>query len=803
MESIQHWYSLLGGYLCYLFAALLSLFFTVEPDDLEPDVDKETRPLVDADQNQEDRLLLSPVAENDESSASSSVIVEFNQDNNQEVVEDKTKQLEQQIRKRRKSKSIDDKIKLYSNTIKRKSVDSTVLHNTSTNNGNSSPIEQTVANLDVDIQKNRNSLTQEFILGKNRMNEALSELSKDPSTTLVDLSNTGLKLLPFKLRSCNNLTELNLSNNQLSSLPSWFYKNMTEHLKSLDLSRNNFFEMSQDVILLTGLEKLNLSYNKFEYFPQPVLNCTNLVDLDISHNSVVILPYGISDMKHLQHFDISSNSLSLLPDDLGSLKLKSLKIYDNKFIDSTQRVLQNLYDENPQLEHQMMLDEEKALTEKPEPAIVKQKPKKKIVLTEVDHSKHFQSPVAWQKIPDEKKRTEETIVSTIDNFVELGEGIPEDEVTTEVSTPTDEEPEQIKNIVIEPTPSPISSSNNAEKRVHALLEILESEHKYTHFLTGLYDMYYIPLATDNKQPKINPNSSTLDFSNSDMPSNISKKIFPPDLETIVRFNLELEKALETSIKPSDTQSEINKACIGGIFNTRAPFFKVYTNYISGYENAQRILRDARTGYPQFTAAIGAGRMVKELNGLDFMSLLIMPIQRIPRYSLLLGAIVKYTDPSHSDYEQLTKAVQNMSEIATYVNMKIEETSNRRRVREIEEELDLKGIVAAHRRLVFGGHLLGKKLKDKSTKESEFKGYLLNDMFLLKEFRKILQGILTRSRSHSFSLKDVTLELVSKSSTEFILHVNKKAYIFRTTSSEIQQQWIKHLQVQLTLPQNNQ
>jgi hypothetical protein len=49
------------------------------------------------------------------------------------------------------------------------------------------------------------------------------------------------------------------------------------------------------------------------------------------------------------------------------------------------------------------------------------------------------------------------------------------------------------------------------------------------------------------------------------------------------------------------------------------------------------------------------------------SFLITPIQRIPRYVLLLTELLKHTEPSHPDHELLQKAIPLVKDVAEFVN----------------------------------------------------------------------------------------------------------------------------------------
>ncbi len=51
----------------------------------------------------------------------------------------------------------------------------------------------------------------------------------------------------------------------------------------------------------------------------------------------------------------------------------------------------------------------------------------------------------------------------------------------------------------------------------------------------------------------------------------------------------------------------------------------------------------------------------EVANQEINSFLIRPIQRIPRYLLLLRDLVKHTETSHKDYDALAKALQQIGE----------------------------------------------------------------------------------------------------------------------------------------------
>jgi hypothetical protein len=60
-------------------------------------------------------------------------------------------------------------------------------------------------------------------------------------------------------------------------------------------------------------------------------------------------------------------------------------------------------------------------------------------------------------------------------------------------------------------------------------------------------------------------------------------------------------------------------------------------------------------------------MMKEARGLGLQAFLVTPVQRIPRYKLLLEDMLKNTPTDHPDYENISNALILISQIAKSVN----------------------------------------------------------------------------------------------------------------------------------------
>jgi hypothetical protein len=119
--------------------------------------------------------------------------------------------------------------------------------------------------------------------------------------------------------------------------------------------------------------------------------------------------------------------------------------------------------------------------------------------------------------------------------------------------------------------------------------------------------------------------------------------------------------------------------VGDILLPMAPFLKMYSLYVKNFSSAlarieserrsndafSRFLRDTeRATWGKASASGGFGF------GLGFQAHLLTIVQRIPRYKMLVGDLLKYTPSSHRDYADLSKAFEVIEQVASYINENI-------------------------------------------------------------------------------------------------------------------------------------
>lgn len=152
---------------------------------------------------------------------------------------------------------------------------------------------------------------------------------------------------------------------------------------------------------------------------------------------------------------------------------------------------------------------------------------------------------------------------------------------------------------------------------------------------------------------------------------------PPILRTIfseVKVILSYNEFIYNGIKERMENWYSEGQRLGDIFLRLTDFLKVYTAYVNNYNDAIKTLQEL-TQVEGVGHTLNECRSKPETNGLDIQAYLIMPIQRIPRYVLLLNSLYKCTPSGHKDFEDLEKALKKMESVAEYVNQKKKEAEN--------------------------------------------------------------------------------------------------------------------------------
>lgn len=194
----------------------------------------------------------------------------------------------------------------------------------------------------------------------------------------------------------------------------------------------------------------------------------------------------------------------------------------------------------------------------------------------------------------------------------------------------------------------------ANHRIRVIREILDTEVSYVKGLDTLCYTFQPPLrelAKNDKKVKMEDIEHL--FGN---------------IDELVQFQQLFLSELKNKMKDYDPET----GTIGDFFVKYASYMKSrYASYCSNYECAAALLVQLQT-INHFSVA---EKKIQEENQLplSLKDYLITPVQRVPRYSLLLDDLLKHTSEGHPDRELLANAVQKIKEVATNVNLEISQS----------------------------------------------------------------------------------------------------------------------------------
>lgn len=310
-----------------------------------------------------------------------------------------------------------------------------------------------------------------------------------------------------------------------------------------------------------------------------------------------------------------------------------------------------------------------------------------------------------------------------------------------------------------------------DKRDNIANELLTTEQSYLRSLTLMNEVFRLPMLEAAKK--------------GDFPCDEDKihEIFSKNFTDILKVNFVLLQGLHERLsKWSSTQ------VLGDLLLDLMPFLKMYTLYTGGWEKASSLLDEleSKDSYTNFVTQC----MQKHENLQDLRAYLIMPIQRIPRYRLLLEDLAKSTPQNHPDYEGVTKSLDKVLVIAKEVDQAIIEHKNRARLLQIQKKfLENVQIIEAGRYLIKEGELT--KICRKDNKKFAF--WLFSDLLL---YAKEMPGNrYTRNRSFplvSVSVSDIKDDSSKKLANAFQIASSKKSFIVYTSTPEEKESWLKEI-----------
>ncbi|CAD1473910.1 unnamed protein product, partial [Heterotrigona itama] len=171
----------------------------------------------------------------------------------------------------------------------------------------------------------------------------------------------------------------------------------------------------------------------------------------------------------------------------------------------------------------------------------------------------------------------------------------------------------------------------------------------------------------------------------------------------------------------------NSENIADAFHKLAPFFKLYSVYAYDYEQILSLLQTKQENDCEFKDFVNKQETRPEV-GRKLPSLLITPIQRVPRYKLLLREVLQHTCNKHKEYNLLQVCLVEVEKAARHINTFIEQYEESQKLLKLQKCIvNPINLVKPGRKLIKEGALMRVSRRGNSAYRRYF--VLLNDILL--------------------------------------------------------------------------
>jgi hypothetical protein len=179
------------------------------------------------------------------------------------------------------------------------------------------------------------------------------------------------------------------------------------------------------------------------------------------------------------------------------------------------------------------------------------------------------------------------------------------------------------------------------KRKNIGLEMLKTEETYVKTLDVLVNKIRVSMSTQSFR------AAAGGISEADM-----KVVFPASLSMLLSAHESWLAQLRARIEQWSPLQ-----CVGDLFLQLSPYLKMYIVYVSNFELSMLKIRELRKRDKKFVELVHEVFVNLGDPTNDLASMLVTPVQRIPRYVMMLKDLLKHTSTQHPDYNNLLKAVK--------------------------------------------------------------------------------------------------------------------------------------------------
>ncbi|XP_028256362.1 FYVE, RhoGEF and PH domain-containing protein 4-like isoform X2 [Parambassis ranga] len=244
---------------------------------------------------------------------------------------------------------------------------------------------------------------------------------------------------------------------------------------------------------------------------------------------------------------------------------------------------------------------------------------------------------------------------------------------------------------------PKEEENTEQKLYNIANELLQTERAYVARLHLLDQVFCSQLSEEAGRGSFPPEVIKNIFSNISSIYSFHSQFLLPDLENcICHWN--------------------ESPGLGKVLLQHAPFLRMYADYVRNFDQAMELVRTWTDRSSVFRNIIEDIQSQEMCGSLTLQHHMLEPVQRVPRYEMLLNDYLKKLPEDNPDYKHAQKSLQTISMAATHSNSAIHKAVSLKRLLAIYEMVGEEEVVNPTNEFLKEGRLL--KLAARNTSAME-------------------------------------------------------------------------------------
>ncbi|XP_059512310.1 FYVE, RhoGEF and PH domain-containing protein 3 isoform X1 [Myotis daubentonii] len=326
----------------------------------------------------------------------------------------------------------------------------------------------------------------------------------------------------------------------------------------------------------------------------------------------------------------------------------------------------------------------------------------------------------------------------------------------------------------------LAKRSRSQELLHIAQELLHTEETYVRRL-HLLDQVFCTQLTEAGVP---PEVTTGVFSN---------------ISSIYRFH---EQFLLPELQTRITEEWDMNPRFGDILQKLAPFLKMYGEYVKNFDRAVELVSTWTQRSPLFRDVVHSIQKQDVCGSLTLQHHMLEPVQRVPRYELLLKDYLKRLPADAPDRRDAEKSLELISTAASHSNAAIRKTEKMHRLLEVYEQLGgEEAVVNPANELVKEGPI--QKLSAKTGAAQDRHLFLFNSLVLYCAPKPRLLGQKLSVRE-KMDISDLQVQDTSKppAAPTFTLTGRSRALELRARTEEEKKEWIQVIEATISKHKQN-